>query len=163
MLLYLYLHLYISASLLYLASPLGAQYLSVLQQLTVLGVVISNDLSCHSQSHKVHVKISSCIPVFCHFSHSLNFNSCLIAFNAFISLQLDYCLPVWGYFQWQISTDMDMVLLECAQVLHCQHNIKLSSLTMKSCSLCDYATLVYMSNVIAMFYQLRLSASSHPV
>ncbi len=46
------------------------------------------------------------------------------------------------------------MLVRCARVRHGQHDIKLSSLTMKSCGL------VFMNNVIAMFYQLRSSASS---
>ena len=59
-----------------------------------------------------------------------------------------------------ITKDMDKVLVRCARVIHGQRDIKLSSLTMKSCGLCDFATLVFMSNVIAMFYQLRSSAGS---
>ena len=139
---------------------IGAQHLSVVQQLTVLGVIISDDLSWDSQSRKVRAKISSCIAAICRFGRSLNFNTRLIAFNAFICHHLDYCLPVWGNSSLSIIKVMDKVLVRCARVIHGQCDIKLSSLTMTSCSLCDFATLVFMSNIIAMFYQLRSSASS---
>ena len=99
----------------------------------------------------------------CRFGRSLNCNTPLIAFNAFIRPHLDYCLPVWDNSSSSITQDMDKVLVQCARVIHGQHDIKLSSLTMKSCGLCDFAMLVFMSNVIAMFYQLRSSASSCPV
>ena len=55
---------------------------------------------------------------------------------------------------------MDKVLVRCVRVIHGQRDIKLSSLTMKSCGLCDLATLVFKSNVITMFYQLHSSAST---
>ena len=61
-----------------------------------------------------------------------------MAFNAFIRSHLDYCLPVWGYFSLSITKDMDKVFIRCARVVHGLCNIKLSSLTMKSCSLGDF-------------------------
>ena len=142
---------------------IGAHYLSIVQQLIVLGGNISDDLSWNSQSHKVRAKISLCMAAVCHFGRSLNFNTRFVAFNAFIRPHLDYCLPVWGNSSLSITKYMDKVLLRCARVIHSQRDIKLSSLTMKSCGLCDFATLVFMSNVIAMFHQLRSSASSCPV
>ena len=131
-----------------------------MQQLTVLGVIISDDLSWDSQSRKVRAKISSRMTAICRFGRSLNFNTRFIAFNAFIRPHLDYCLPVWGNFSLSITKDMDKVLVRCARVIHGQRDIKLSSLTEKSCGLCDFAMLVFISSVIAMFYQLRSSAIS---
>ena len=73
---------------------IGAQHLSVVQQLTVLSIIISVDLSWNSQSRKVLAKVSSRMAVICRFGCSLNFNTRLIAFNALIRSHLDYCLPV---------------------------------------------------------------------
>ena len=76
---------------------------------------------------------------------------------------LDYFLPFWGNSSLSMTEDLDKVLLRCARVIHGQYDIKLSSLTMKICGLCDFVTLVFMSNFIRMFYQLHLSVSSCPV
>ena len=90
-----------------------AQHLSELKHLTVLGVIISDDLSWDSQSRKVRAKISSRMAAICHFGRSLKFNTCLIAFNIFIRPHLDYCLQVWCNSFLSITKDMDKVLLQC--------------------------------------------------
>ena len=132
---------------------IGAQYLSVVQQFTVFSVIISDDLSWDSQSRKVRANISSRITAICRFDRSLNFNTCLTTFNAFICPHLNYCLLVWGNFSLSITKNMDMVLLRCARVIiHGQADIKLSSLKIKICNLCDFVTLVVMSNVMKPYF-----------
>ena len=130
---------------------IGAQYLSLVQQLTYLGVTISDYLSRDSQLRKVRAKMSSRVAALCRFGRSLNCNTRLIALNAIISPHLDYCLSVRGNSSLSITNDMDKVLVCCARVIHGQRDFKLSSIPMKSCGLCDFTTLVFMSNVITMF------------
>ena len=143
-----------------------AQHLSAEQQLTVLGVIISDNLSWESQSCKVRAKMSSRMAAICCFGRSLTFNTCLIVFNTCLiafSPSPGFLPFSQGNSSLSITKDMDKVLLRCAQIIHSQCDIKLSSVTMKICGLCDFATLVFMRNIIAMFYQLRSSASSCPV
>jgi ribonuclease P/MRP protein subunit RPP40 len=98
-----------------IALRLGSHRLTAVQQLTILGVTISEDLSWSCHSRRVMAKISSRMAAIRRFGRCLNMKTRLLAFNAFVRPHLDYCLPVWGNTNATIGGDFDKVLLRCLQ------------------------------------------------
>ena len=64
--------------------------------MTILGVIITSNLSWAMQADKVRSKMNGHLGVLRCFGQLLNYRSRLQLFNAFIKPVLTYCLPVWG-------------------------------------------------------------------
>lgn len=135
---------------------LGSHALTKVQKLSLLGVIISDDLSWTCQSRRVRAKMTSRMAAFKRFGRCLNVNTRLIAYNAFIKPHLDYCLPVWGNTCTSVASELDRTLARCLRTISGSHTSTFSRASLETYGICDFTTHVFMSNVLAIHKQLHL-------
>ena len=135
---------------------LGSHALTKVQKLSLLGVIISDDLSWTCQSRRVRAKVTSRMAAIKRFGRCLNVNTRLIAYNAFIKPHLDYCLPVWGNTCTSVASELDRTLARCLRTISGSHTSTFSRASLETYGICDFTTHVFISNVLAIHKQLHL-------
>ena len=109
--------------------PNASKPILTLKKLRILGVTLSNNLKWTTQSSHVRKSASKMIGVLNRLGTSLNFTSHQRIFEAFISLKITYCLPVWSNTGKSTEKSMDVVLLHTARVVQHSKNVHLNTST----------------------------------
>ena len=94
---------------------LCGQAIEIVDKMTILDVVLTNNLSWTAHANHVKSKISGRLGVIRRFGPSLNFRSHLQMFNIFIKPSLIYCLPVWGNCSLSCQHIFDTLRLRCTK------------------------------------------------
>ena len=132
--------------------------LTITQELTILGVTLSDGLSWTKHSSQVRSKMSSRMAVIKRFAWCLNTNNRLLAYNAFIRPHLTCnCFPVWGNTTAIVVNDLNRTLNRCLLTVSGSRTSSLSQVSFNSYDISDFETQVLISNVLTIFHQLQLS------
>ena len=131
---------------------LNGQALALVEQMTVLGVVLTNDLSWCAHASYIQGKLSSRLGVLRRLSQSLNFRTRLQLFNAFVKPVFLYCLPVWGNCSVACQRVFGRLLTRCARFVLNDYTATLSSRTFVVTAICNFSHYVFMNNVFSVLY-----------
>ena len=140
---------------------LGTHQLTNVQQLALLGVTITSDLSWLSHLRLVQAKISSRLEVIRRFGRCLNAKTRLLVSNAYVQPHLSYCLPVWGNTNAVAVRELDNVLIRCLRTITGLCTSTFSCDVFDSYNICDFSTQVFINNVLTLFTQFHLPAERH--
>ena len=138
---------------------LGTHQLTNVQQLALLSVTITSDLSWSSHSRLIRAKISHRLGAIRRFGRCLNAKTRLLAYNAFVRPHLSYCLPVWGNTNAVAARELDNVLIRCLRTFTGSRMYSTFSRdAFNSYKICDFTTQVFINNVLTLFTQFHLPA-----
>ena len=127
---------------------LNGQALSIVQQLTILGVTITSDLSWTAHADKVCAKVNGCLAVLRRCGCHQNANTRLWLFNAFVKPVLLYCLPKWGNCSARRVTALDKALLRSARYITGSDNVGFTKELYVYSNICDFSNMVFLCNVL---------------
>jgi hypothetical protein len=130
--------------------------LTVVDRLTLLGVILTNELSWSVQALHVQRKMNSRLGVLKRFSSSMNFRTRLQLFNAFILPLLTYCLPVWGHCALAQQHAFDHTLTRCARYVFNDEHVHLSRHVFMDSNICKFSDYVLMNDVFTVFKYIHL-------
>ena len=134
---------------------LNGQALALVERMTVLGVVLTNDLSRCAHASYIQGKLSGRLGALRRLSPSLNFRTRLQLFNAFVKPVFLYCLPVWGNCSVACQHVFDRLLTRCARFVQKDYTTTLSSRTFVDTAICNFSHYVFMNNVFTVFKYLH--------
>ena len=137
---------------------LGTHQLTNVQQLALLGVIITSNLSWLSHSRLVRAKILYHLGAIRRFGCCLNTKTRLLAYNVLVRPHLSYCLPVWGNINAVAARKLDNVLTRCLRTITRSHTSTFSRDVFDSYNICDFTTQVFVNNVLTLFTQFHLPA-----
>ena len=130
---------------------LNGQALSIVQQLTILGVTITSDLSWTAHADKVCAKVNGRLAVLRRCGRHLNANTRLRLFNAFVKPVLLYCLPGWGNCFARQVTALNKALLQSARYITGSDNVGFTKELYMYSNICDFSNIVLLCNVLTIF------------
>ena len=130
---------------------LNGQALSIVQQLTILGVTITSNLSWTVHADKVCAKVNGRLAVLRRCGRHLNANTCLRLFNAFVKPVLLFCLPVWGNYSARRVTALDKTLLRSACYISGSDIVGFTKELYVYFNICDFSNMVLLCNVLTTF------------
>ena len=130
---------------------LNGQALFIVQQLTILGVTITSNLSWTAHADKVCAKVNGHLAVLRRCGRHLNANTRLRLFNAFIKPALLYCLPVWGNCSARQGTALGKALLRSARNITGSDNVGFPKELYVYSNICDFSNMVLLCNVLTTF------------
>ena len=137
---------------------LGTHQLTNVQQLALLGVTITSNLSWSSHSRLVRAIISSRLGAIRRFGRCLNAKTLHLTYNAFVRPHLSYCLPVRGNTNPVAARELNNVLIRCLQTITRPRTSTLSRDVFDSYNICYFITQVLINNVLTLFTQFPLTA-----
>ena len=117
--------------------------LALVERMTVLGVVLTNDLSWFAHASYIQGKLSGRLEALRRLSPSLNFRTRLQLFNAFVKPVFLYCLPVWGNCSVARQHFFDRLLTRCARFVLNDYTATLSSRTFVDTTICSFSNYVF--------------------
>ena len=126
------------------------QSVAVVTEMTILGVIITSDLSRTMQADKVRSKINGHLAVLRRFGQLLNYRSRLKLFNAFIKPVLRYCLPVWGNCPVLCHRAIDRTLTRCVHFILHGNAALLSQRVFDDTFICTFNYLVIIANAFCV-------------
>ena len=130
---------------------LSRQAVAQVDKLTILGVIISNDLCWSHHIRSVCGKVLSRLQAITRFGRTLNCNTRRIAFNAFVRPHLTYCLPIWGSTTDSVSNDMNRTLLKCLQTVTHNNKAIFTENSFTQYGLCKFEHLVLFRSMLAFY------------
>jgi ribonuclease P/MRP protein subunit RPP40 len=130
---------------------LNGRLLASVDQVTILGVDITSDLSWSQQAKKVCGKLSGRLAVLRRLGGCLNTNTRRQIFNGFVKPHLSYCLPVWGNTSVASQRLFDKVLTRSVRFILNKHDAVLNDSTFDCTGLCNFKYHVLLSNVTVVF------------
>jgi Reverse transcriptase (RNA-dependent DNA polymerase) len=135
---------------------LNGNELSIVERMTILGVIITNDLSWTTQARKVQATISGRLSVLRRLGPVLNFRTRLQLYNAFIKSRLLYCLPVWGNCPMTCQHAIDRTLRRCARFVLNVNEAELTRNVFNITNICSLSHCVLISNVCTVFKSINM-------
>ncbi len=130
---------------------LDGSSLETVRQITLLGVIIADDLSWSLQANKVRAKVNGRLGVLRRFGRVLNTKTRLQLYNAFVKPHLMYCLPVWGNCRVSNQHDFDRALRRCACFVLNDSSVTLSKTVYEFTYIGTFACHVLFANAVTMF------------
>ena len=127
------------------------EQLTVVRQMIILGVTITDDLSWTPQADKVRAKMNGRLGVLKRFGQLINYNTRKQLFNAFIKPVLTYCMPVWGNCPVSCQHAFDKTLVRCARYILSDNNAELSKQVFSDTSICPFNYLVFIANATCVY------------
>ena len=137
-------------------SKFGSHLLTNVLQPTLLGVVISSDLSWSNHSRLIRAKMLSHLGDIRRFGRCLNAKARLLAYNTFVRPHLNYYLPLWGNTNVETTRELGRVLTRCLRTISGSQASTFSRDTFDSYNICDFATQVCINNALTLFVQFHL-------
>ena len=135
---------------------LNGHNLTVVDRMTLLGIILTNELSWSAQAMHVQSKMNSRLGVLKHFGRSLNFRSRLQLFNAFVLPLLTCCLPVWGHCSLAQQHAFDHTLTRCARYVLNDDYMFLSRRVFKDTGICKSSDYVLINEIFTVFKYIHL-------
>jgi hypothetical protein len=117
----------------------------------ILGVTLTDDLSWDTHAKSIRSSVNSMVGILRRFSSSLNTDTRLKIFNAFILPRITYCLPVWGNGSATATAGLDRTLLRSARIILNSSTAVLDSSVFSSTAIMPFSHLVFSKNVICIF------------
>ena len=130
---------------------LNGQALSIVRQLTILGVTITSDLSWNAHTNNVCAKVNGRLAVLRRCGRHLNANMRLRLFNAFVKPVLLYCLPVWDNCSARRVTTLDKALLRSARYITGSDNVGFTKELYVYSNFCNFSNMVLLCNALTTF------------
>ena len=125
--------LYVKRSRASVMSPEFAYYdisaINIFESFKILGVIFTHDLSSNLHASTIPRKMKSMLTGIHRLNSSLNAESRLKIHAAFITLRVNYCLPVWGNWSHTASTGIDRSFKRTVPIIFGSSNLTLQSST----------------------------------
>ena len=130
---------------------MGTSVLSTVNNIRILGVQFSSDLTWRCHISSVRSKMNSMIGVLNHFGSTLNCDARVKIFNAFIKPSVSFALPVWSNAGAGCTTSMDRTLRHPAHIICHNKAAELDKNLYDATSILPFRLLSLQSNVIRIF------------
>jgi hypothetical protein len=112
-----------------LAVGSSGTFVKCVDELRLLGVLVTHDLRWHAHASRTRKSINSMIGTINRFGNSLNMDTRQRIVNAFIIPKMTHAMPVWCWLNKTDEKDFDHTMLRCARVITHNRAIELNAMT----------------------------------
>ena len=135
---------------------LNGNEFSIAEWMTILGVIITNDLSLTAQASTVQATVSGRLGTLHRIGPGLNFRTHLQLYNAFIKSRLLYRLLVWGNCPMTCQHAIDRTLRRCTRFVFNVNEAELPRNAFNITNICSFSHCILISNVSTVFKSINL-------